>query len=104
MCECGAAFTRRDLLSRHHRLSLHTETASEPAVPSRGAEHEDDVMHETGRVATSMPWLEQPEVDQNTMPFNRVSSSVNVSIQRNADLGATSAQEFLSPRRFNSSK
>ncbi len=25
MCHCGAAFTRRDLLTRHHRIAFHEE-------------------------------------------------------------------------------
>ncbi|KAK1622999.1 hypothetical protein BDP81DRAFT_411081 [Colletotrichum phormii] len=34
ICRCGAAFARRDLLTRHQRIAFHEDGSESPAVPS----------------------------------------------------------------------
>lgn len=51
VCACGAAFTRRDLLTRHHRLSLHSGEAGKagtgseiiPTVAEKALSGPDDI-------------------------------------------------------------
>ncbi|KAG6362448.1 hypothetical protein INS49_010678 [Diaporthe citri] len=46
ICQCGAAFARRDLLTRHQRIALHedaSESPDEPPEPDSGEQHHGPV-------------------------------------------------------------
>lgn len=46
ICQCGAAFARRDLLTRHQRITLHedaSESPDEPPEPDSGEQHHEPV-------------------------------------------------------------
>ena len=67
ICRCGAAFTRRDLLTRHQRIALH-EIAPEhrhngPAAQMESASTAAEAAADAAASLSSMsmnPWITQP--------------------------------------------
>lgn len=45
ICQCGAAFTRRDLLTRHQRIALHQDAPESPSGPSEPGPGEQQQHH-----------------------------------------------------------
>ncbi|KAF4986481.1 hypothetical protein FDECE_15935, partial [Fusarium decemcellulare] len=58
VCTCGAAFTRRDLLTRHQRISLHTGEAENPR-PSPTTDLVTTATDSTLELDNASSWAEQ---------------------------------------------
>ncbi|KAJ3545583.1 hypothetical protein NM208_g2446 [Fusarium decemcellulare] len=61
VCTCGAAFTRRDLLTRHQRISLHTGEAENPR-PSPTPDLVTTATDSTLELDNASSWAEQQQL------------------------------------------
>ena len=51
MCHCGAAFARRDLLTRHQRVTLHSDDSGTETSPADAPEPNQTLSLEQGSAA-----------------------------------------------------
>lgn len=102
LCRCGAAFTRRDLLTRHYRLSKHGDEppVADVAVTPKESEFDRTAAAESLSClsgANVQPW---PAV-HHPPPVDNAFGDLD---QRHADGGHTQdvyQQSFLGPQMFN---
>lgn len=99
LCKCGAAFTRRDLLTRHYRLSKHdVESISNATLSSRESDFDKTAAAESLSCLANVSVQQWPPNSLHTQPVDHVFGAVD---QRQPD-GPRDAyhQSLLGPHMF----